>query len=593
VILGVIGSEPGRAIRELERAETLLGRCGGSAAFGTGVVAFWPNPSGVPTSVKQACALEGWIDGDEPPSLDAATWATCSSSLQGDFALIAGVGDHLIAVAGRGMGYRPLFVGRLGDDVSVVCSRLEPLIRLAPSLKRDLDIDYLASRVCVRQPLDDSCTPFARVRQVPPLEAWVISANGEPRRVSTFVPLSAPEAVASEGHLAAELRDELRSAVSRCMARTTSTGVMVSGGVDSSSVLALCEEIARRTGNEIVPIYWRFETNDPGRDGPYLDALARHRGLKPRPLDPAAAFPLVHECLVSDAMPCWSVSSALWVATGRLAAALGVRLVLTGLGGDTVMEGDQRALACLARSGAPFRALTMAARLRGSQPAGSALTLALRSIQASIVRPLVTPLVPAQMRRHIRRRRLSKTFAWAGPRMRRHISQLADRPVPEASMLSPSPAQRCEALSRMPFIWEVETIRSQEEDQTCCVRADPFFDDRFLRFVATLPPLSLMQGGFRRGLLRESMRDLLPDMLRWRTSKASMASAIRQTIEGAGGATAFRNLADARMLGDLGLVEPRHVLSQFERSSRTREGPPWAFLWGIFSVEAFLRRIVS
>lgn len=593
MLVGIVARPHGRAARELVRAETILGPAQTRVAVGGVALAAWPNEARVPVSVQPSHAVEGWPDAIGKIPFDLNDWIACLSRLAGDYALIAAHGGQLVVGSGRGAGYRPVFVSRLDTDVAIVCSRLEPLIRLTPSLAECLDVDHLASRVCVRRPLANASTPFAGVHQVPPLEAWVVSATGEHRRRSTFLPLANQEALATEEDLAEQLRDELKAAVRRCIDRTDTAGVVVSGGLDSSSVMALSDEVAAEYGRAVLPIYWRFETKDSGSDRQYVDALARHRSLRLEPLDPTAASPQVQACLVADAMPCWSVTSALWVTTGKLASARGVRLLLTGLGGDNVVEGDQRALAVLARHGHLFRALTLAARLKGSQPADPPLTLALRSISQSVARPLVAPFVPRRLLERRRARALSNDFPWAGPRMRQHLREQAERSKERPTLVAESPAERYQALARMHFMWEVETIRSQEEPRMGCARADPFFDDQLLRFVATLPPISLLHGGFRRGLLRAAMRGLLPDDLRLRTNKASLASASRQLIEGAGGVAAFRSLADARMLGDLGLVEPKRILSHFDRAAGTSEGPAWGVFWSIFSTEAFLRQVTS
>src|SRR5260370_34936648 len=129
--------------------------------------------------------------------------------------------------------------------------------------------------------------------------------------------------------------------------------------------------------------------------------------------------------------------------------------------------------------------------------------------------------------------------------------------------------QACERLS---------PIRSQEEAIRGHVRREPFLDDQFLRFVATLPPVALPHGNFLRGLLRESMRGLLPDFVRLRETKGGLAPALLETMAPMGGFRVVEHLVDVRLMADLGLVEPGLFRARFnELGGRPVDGV-WAGL---------------
>jgi hypothetical protein len=99
-----------------------------------------------------------------------------------------------------------------------------------------------------------------------------------------------------------------------------------------------------------------------------------------------------------------------------------------------------------------------------------------------------------------------------------------------------------------------------------------------------------MHRDFRRGLLREAMRDLVPDEVRWRETKSVMEPVLGQMIEGAGGFRVLEPLADARMLADLGIAEPRAFRRAFEALARDPDHGPWVTMWPALATEAFLRR---
>ena len=118
----------------------------------------------------------------------------------------------------------------------------------------------------------------------------------------------------------------------------------------------------------------------------------------------------------------------------------------------------------------------------------------------------------------------------------------------------------------------------------------PFLDDDFLRFVATLPPLSLMQGGFLRGLMRDAMRGLVPESLRLRETKGTFYWFVEQTLEKAGSLDVLKALADTRMLADLGLVEPKSFREFFDAlRSAPNDSVNYSDAWRVLAAEAFLR----
>jgi hypothetical protein len=117
----------------------------------------------------------------------------------------------------------------------------------------------------------------------------------------------------------------------------------------------------------------------------------------------------------------------------------------------------------------------------------------------------------------------------------------------------------------------------------------PLFDDDLLRFAATLPPFSLLRGGYLRGLMRESMRSFVPEDVRLRETKGAWYWFIQQTIDLAGGLGAFAELVDVRMLAELGLVEPAPFRALFEDSARFPMGADYKVIWGVLSAEAFVR----
>jgi asparagine synthetase B (glutamine-hydrolysing) len=157
--------------------------------------------------------------------------------------------------------------------------------------------------------------------------------------------------------------------------------------------------------------------------------------------------------------------------------------------------------------------------------------------------------------------------------------------------MNEAPAARYARLLRFPSLSRWLQMRVQEEAVGGYALRAPFFDDDFLRFASTLPPLSLMQGGFLRGLMRDAMRGLVPEGLRLRETKGTFFFFTEQTIAAAGGLDILSGLADVRMLAALDLVNRNSFRAFFDGF----RGVPhldatYYELWHVLSIEAFLRQ---
>jgi hypothetical protein len=100
-----------------------------------------------------------------------------------------------------------------------------------------------------------------------------------------------------------------------------------------------------------------------------------------------------------------------------------------------------------------------------------------------------------------------------------------------------------------------------------------------------------MRGGYLRGLMREAMTDLVPDDLRLRRTKGSLAWLIDEIIKSGGGLEVFADLADVRMLSRLGLVDApafRRFFKDFEDPAS--KDVEYSDLWRVLAWEAFLRQ---
>jgi asparagine synthase (glutamine-hydrolysing) len=525
---------------------------------------------------------EGWIHLDSaelsPQSLQKA---------KGDFSMFALHAGGALVASGRGGGYRPIYVARPSENVVLACTRLSPLLALLPA-QPALDLRYLAASLVGYGPRPRESTPYAGIEQVPLGEAWLVRPAAQRQRWSMVAPLLDAE-LRDDGELALRLRHAITEATRRAAGNAARVGVLVSGGLDSSMILSLLDSLARSGEISTRPEAIAYESVAPvwHDDQPHLRSLETDLHLHAHRIAPRDAAPFIGRTLVVDAMPAPVPTLCIANATGAIARAHDIDLVLTGAGGDHVLDGDPRLFGGLARKGQLFRAFDGALRTRGVFYHGRIGRLA-----RFIARPLLEPMLPrsgVQILHRLRRH----APVWAGPAFARHLGACAPptQPVPR---LEESPDERYARLLHRLTVSPWSLARLQEEAIGGYTLRWPLLDDDFLRFAATLPPLSLMQGGRLRGLMRDAMRGLVPESLRLRETKGTFHWFIDQALEMAGGLEVLASLADVRMLADLRLVEPKPFRALFTAFRDTADdNATYADLWCVLSAEAFLRQYAS
>jgi hypothetical protein len=180
--------------------------------------------------------------------------------------------------------------------------------------------------------------------------------------------------------------------------------------------------------------------------------------------------------------------------------------------------------------------------------------------------------------------------AWAGPVARSFLEQQRRLAVARRRRPPRTAAQRFEAIRDAPHRVVLAWGRQQEEHVAGVEVWSPYQDLRLAAAVASLRPDYLLADDRWRGLLRASIRGLVPESIRERIDKARFEPALRRFVDAAGGLASLRPLASGRALASLGLVEPAQLEAAFERfAAAPDDGASWVSLWAPLAVEAFLR----
>jgi Asparagine synthase len=370
--------------------------------------------------------------------------------------------------------------------------------------------------------------------------------------------------------------------------------VMVSGGVDSSGVLAATvAELRGATKREVHALTWDF--GGYGDDRPYMNDLARSLGIVPVKLPPARASQNFSESFVVGGAPYTLTCGAMELATFEEAARLGATALLTGFGGDEIMAGDlQSAIlddASLGNLGAVPNALRTAALLTASEDFSAA-----SRVSSLVLRPLVKPLSSHAIRRWRRKRAFRTEFPYLGP-LGKQITDEASAHMTMAHDVPRTASERYWNFAERIVFEEYMDLRALLEETVGIVRIDSLLSERLLRFLSALPPRWLLSGGFVRGLFRRAFLHRMPESVRLRTTKASFEDMIGVFAGTPEARKQLASLGESSKLADCGIVDGSLFRSAIAKvlACTTRESfiNELGMIWSFLAAESFLRKTRS
>jgi asparagine synthetase B (glutamine-hydrolysing) len=484
------------------------------------------------------------------------------SRLRGSFVIaIIDPARNIAIVARDPVGSHPLFYVETAGRVLV---SLTPQSLLDQSgVSRDLNRAALADLLCFRWP-DRHETFFAAVRRVPPGWRAVIS-SGRIHLDQYWYP--SPENSPVQwltDQEAARFDEVFERAVSRCL-HNGSTGIFLSGGLDSISVAAVATDCAHRAGQD-PPLALSLGFPDPSCDERLRQtAVARDLGLRQYLLgfdDALGGRPLLEasqELNKTMSAPLLNPWAPPYLALARRASLDGIRTILTGQGGDEWLTVTQYLAADLIRRGDLVELAQFFATLPRSYQL-SLLPLVRATFWTRGLRPLVGMarhrLMPGLHRASRLRRLLAGDPAWVSPDRELRAEQ---RHRAEGNLADPDPPHGFYERDLRVTIdygsWELE--EQYEWGRRIGVRfLRPFWDPDVVEMLYRMPPRKLNEGGRAKGVVRHMLARRFPGLELERQRKVLASSFYRSLLLRDGPALAER-VGDFPALSALGVVDGR------------------------------------
>lgn len=517
-------------------------------------------------------------------------FAEALRAVNGDFAVA--VYDPRIATLWLGrdrFGIKPLYYVASPECVAFA-SRPRALFTV-PGVSRQVSRRFVALFAASHYRTfdnDPAGSPYADIAQLP--AAHMLRVTDGRVMVTPYWSLrDLPDFTESESELAARYRELLLDAVALRVNASHRPAFTLSGGLDSSSVLA-CAVRVTRAKQDAFSVLYEDATFDESREiNSMLDAtVARWYAVKVGDPD---VFTLIARMVDSHDEP---VATATWLSHFLLcqeAREFGIDGLFGGLGGDELNAGEYEYFTYF------FADLRAAGR-------GTLLRQEASKWVEYHDHPRFRKTLP------LMEEELARLVDWSHPgrclpdwqRVRRYFAALN----PEYLNL-----RDFEPDMDHPFSSYLKNRTYQDivrETAPCCLRALdrqatafdldnflPFFDHRLVEFMFRLPGTLKIRDGVTKHLLRTAMRGILPEETRTRIKKTGWNAPAHVWFSGAG-RDRLLDLIHSQSFRERGIYNGEKVERLIDEHHRiVSSGEPkenhMMFLWQLVNLELWLRSI--
>jgi len=461
---------------------------------------------------------------------------TCLEKLNGIFALaLWDAKNRKLLLARDGLGVKPLYYA-LTRGGFAFASEIKSLLQI-PDLDTGLDTEallYYISYLYAPYPH----TPLRSVQKVPPGHAaWVNSRGIENMWQFYHLPFDQPVSKLTEDSAKEQIRYYLNQAVKRQMVADVPIGAFLSGGLDSSSVVAFARQYA--SGGQLDCFTIGFTDQAAAGEGmvedlTYSRRVSDHLGVRLHVIevgsDMSSRFAeMIWHLDEPQADP--APLNALYIC--EKARQSGFKVLLSGAGGDDILSGYRRHFALmqekywewLPKSGR--RALrTLSGNFPGNTVVRRRLSKAFRYADK-------TP-----------QRRLASYFLWIDPEWLKKLA--GERIRDEAFSLDPlapmlkildelpvgtPPLHQMLALDASYFLTDHNLNYTDKMSMAAGVEVRvPFLDPDLVSFAARLPPGLKQRGSTGKWVFKKAMEPLLPRSVIYRP-KTGFGAPLRRWLK--------------------------------------------------------------
>jgi asparagine synthase (glutamine-hydrolysing) len=502
----------------------------------------------------------------------------CTDHLLGDFAFaVWDARRRRLLCAVDPLGIKPLHYARIGSLICFASDAVQVLHH--PAVPGGYDEAEIAAYLAGECESPERSF-FAAIRKVAPGQRLTADAGG--LRVERYWSPDPREIRYSRDEDYADRFRELleRAVTDQSRGAGAFAGVAMSGGLDSTSVAAL----ARRAPGAGVRAYsFVFDLLPHCDERDYSRTMTEELGLEVEPveaerlwsLDSQAGAPFSSDTPFLGWCSCYQEIF-------RRMAARGSRVLLTGHGGDDLLRGSDLIYAERLRRGDLAAVREVVHHARGGR------SPVLRSLYHHFARPHLPAGAHRLLRSALGRREDDATAPWLRPDFVRRTRPAGRPREPRRSALSPARREFRESLIEVPWYWRLANWHDRISAAFGIETRHPFLDRRLFEYVLAIPGEQLFRLDRTKGLLRGSMRGLLPERIRNRTGKTQFTSFLDSVLRERA-ADEIADLLSAPRSAELGILDAgclRSAYLDFLGGTNDSKGD----LWYAVTLEIWLRR---
>ena len=422
-------------------------------------------------------------------------------------------------------GMKPLYICRLANHL-LLASEIKAI--RASGLYQDATNPRVAAAYLLEDRLDETSETFySGIESIPAAHAFAVRPDGGLKQWRYWsLDEQGETAIADPARAFAELFED---AVRLHMRSDVPVAVNLSGGLDSTSIICASARVRKTEGarDALLAFCYQAPEFDERR---YIEDTVRQTGARLVNLSTSAhaLWDDLAKMLWYQDEPAHSMTAVIGYQLMRLASDHGIKVVLNGQGADETIGGYANYFRdywhTLIRQGRVFEAWAEVSRycaVHGGKPTSHFLGLIRHLIQSALH-------ASAIYRRQAARnadRRLRARNRWFDPSLLEAVQP--DRGRHRFDLRSV--LKRSVQASPLPLYLRVEDRNAMAHSVEARL---PFLDHRLVELVFALPEQWHLRGPWNKFVLREGMRNKIPESVRARADKMGFPFPARQWFTG-------------------------------------------------------------
>jgi asparagine synthase (glutamine-hydrolysing) len=526
------------------------------------------------------CAYEKWAD-------------RCVEKFLGDFAFaIWDRSRQTLFCARDHFGVKPFYYYH-SSRAFVFASEIKALLCVAevPRLLNEVRVaDYLLDMT-----EDEASTFYRDIIRLPP--AHTLTVGRKHFALQRYWQLDPEREIhcKSDEEYAEAFREVFTKAVQCRLRSAFPIGSMLSGGIDSSSIVGVARELLATDGNG--PLHtFSARHQDPStcRESPFIDAVLEQGGLRSYEVhsdDLESAVADLDAVLQNQDEPFDATDMFIPRIMYRSAQQQGVRVLLDGVDGDLVVAQCSHYVSHLLRAG----------KWKLASQEITALAERLNLPKSIVLRRYgLHPLFPQWIQELYRRGRLRRRGdateendeRFINPEFSRRIGLAERRNLLQGSRISLARTPRDYHLRLLTW-GHIPWALGGKYDRAAAVFSveprHPFFDRRLVEFCLALPAEQKWNSNWTKVILRRALAETLPEQVRWRTAPGNLGRTFMCAM-----LAQRQSLIEEVMQSDLTdigrYIDLKAVCEEYERY-RNGHGENMIMIWEVISLTLWLRRM--